>query len=191
VILTTPLLEGTDGVQKMSKSLGNYIGITDPPNEMYGKVMSISDTLMNRYYELLSTVDVARFEEIRDGKIHPLEAKKQLAHELVARFHGDESAKSAAEDFAQRFQRRELPSEIETFSWNGEEQTVWICHLLRTTGLAKSTSEARRAILQGGVRLDGTVVTNQDLQVAATNAVILQVGRRRVVKIEFPSHSPA
>jgi len=173
----------------MSKSLGNYIGITDPPNEMYGKVMSISDTLMVRYYELLSTVDLERLQEIRDGKTHPLEAKKQLATELVARFHDNAAAVDAAEDFAQRFQRRELPTEIEAFTWGGEEQTVWICHLLRTTGLAKSTSEARRAIQQGGVRLDSTVVTDQDLQVVAKGETILQVGRRRVVKIVFPSAS--
>jgi len=191
VILTTPLLEGTDGTQKMSKSLGNYIGITDPPNEMYGKVMSISDSLMHRYYELLSTVDLVRLQEIRDGKVHPLEAKKQLANELVTRFHAETAAAGAAEDFAQRFQRRELPTEIETFAWSGDEQTVWICHLLRTTGLAKSTSEARRSIQQGGVRLDGTVVSDQDLQVAAKNEVILQVGRRRVIKVVFSSASAA
>ena len=94
-----------------------------------------------------------------------------------------------AKDFAQRFQRRELPTEIETFAWSGDEQTVWICHLLRTTGLAKSTSEARRSIQQGGVRLDGAVVSDQDLQVAAKNEVVLQVGRRRVIKVVFSSAS--
>lgn len=191
IILTMPLLEGTDGVQKMSKSLGNFIGITDPPTEMYGKVMSISDTLMRKYYELLSTVDLARFQEICEEKIHPLEAKKQLASELVSRFHGEAAAGRAAEDFAQRFQRRELPSDIETVTWSGQEESVWICHLLRTAGLVKSTSEARRLVQQGGVRLDGTLVTNQDFQVPAEGEKILQVGRRRVLKIVFSSSSAA
>ena len=185
VILTMPLLEGTDGVQKMSKSLGNFIGITDPPTEMYGKVMSISDTLMYKYYELLSTVDLSRLQAIREEKVHPLEAKKQLANELVVRFHGAAAAVSAAADFAQRFQRRELPSEIETFAWSGQDETVWICHLLRTTGLAKSTTEARRLIQQGGVRLDGTLVADQDFHVPAQGEKILQVGRRRVIKLIF------
>jgi len=191
IILTMPLLEGTDGVQKMSKSLGNFIGITDPPAEMYGKVMSISDELMRKYYELLSTVDLARFQEICAEKVHPLEAKKQLASELVSRFHGEAAATHAAEDFAQRFQRRELPSEIETITWSGQEETVWICHLLRAAGLVKSTSEARRVIQQGGVRLDGLPVTNQDFQVPTEGEKILQIGRRRVLKIIFRSSSAA
>jgi tyrosyl-tRNA synthetase len=184
VILTMPLLEGVDGVQKMSKSLGNFIAITDPPAEMYGKVMSISDALMRKYYELLSTVDLSQLQAIREEKIHPLEAKKQLAHELVLRFHGEAAAVSAAEDFSQRFQRRELPSEIETFAWSGQE-AVWICQLVRTVGFAKSTSEARRLVQQGGVRLDGTLVEDQDFHVPAQGEKILQVGRRRVIKIVF------
>jgi tyrosyl-tRNA synthetase len=184
VILTMPLLEGTDGVQKMSKSLENFIAITDPPAEMYGKVMSISDSLMLKYYELLSTVDLAQLQAIREEKIHPLEAKKQLANELVLRFHGEAAAVSAAEDFAQRFQRRELPSEIETFAWSGTE-AVWVCQLVRTVGFAKSTSEARRLVQQGGVRLDGKLVEDQDFHVPAQGEKILQVGRRRVMKIVF------
>ena len=185
VILTMPLLEGTDGVQKMSKSLGNFIRITDPPAEMYGKVMSISDTLMHKYYELLSTVDLRRLQAIREEKVHPLEAKKQLASELVVRFHGEAAAVSAAEDFTQRFQRRELPSEIETFVWSGQDEAVWICLLLRTTGLAKSTTEARRLIQQGGVRVDGMPVADQDFHVPAQGEKILQVGRRRIIKLIF------
>jgi len=185
VILTMPLLEGLDGVQKMSKSLGNFIAITDPPAEMYGKVMSISDALMLKYYELLSTVDLAQLQAIREEQVHPLEAKKQLATELVTRFYGGTAAVSAAEDFAQRFQRRELPSEIETFAWLGQEEAVWICQLMRTVGFAKSTSEARRLVQQGGVRLDGIVVADQDFHVPAQGEKILQVGRRRVIKIVF------
>jgi tyrosyl-tRNA synthetase len=185
VILTMPLLEGTDGVQKMSKSLGNFIAITDPPAEMYGKVMSISDALMRKYYELLSTVDLAQLQAIREEQVHPLDAKKQLATELVTRFHGEAAAVSAAEDFAQRFQRRELPSELDTFAWSGQEKKVWICQLMRAVGFSKSTSEARRLVQQGGVRLDGVVVADQDFHVSAQGETVLQVGRRRVMKIVF------
>jgi tyrosyl-tRNA synthetase len=190
VILTMPLLEGTDGVQKMSKSLGNFIGITDPAVEMYGKVMSISDSLMVKYYELLSMADAAHIEGIQQGRVHPMEAKKQLAAELVTRFHGAAAATQAAADFAQRFQRRELPSDMEAFAWSGQEPAVWICHLLRAAGLVKSTSEARRLIQQGGVRVDGAPVDDSNLQIAAQGEKVLQIGRRRVVKVIF-SPSPA
>jgi tyrosyl-tRNA synthetase len=190
VILTMPLLEGTDGVQKMSKSLGNYIGITDPPAEMYGKIMSISDPLMYKYYELLSAVDIHRLHAIRAGEVHPMEAKKQLAVELVARFHGEAAAARAAADFAQRFQHRELPDEIETVTLTERAPTVWICHLLRAAGLTKSTSEARRLIHQGGVRLDGERVEDPDLQVASQGEKVLQVGRRRFVKVLFTPAPP-
>lgn len=190
VILTMPLLEGTDGVQKMSKSLGNSIGITEPPAEMFGKIMSISDPLMYKYYELLSTVDTERLRAIQAGDVHPMEAKKQLAVELVTRFHGEAAAAKAAADFAQRFQHRELPTEIDTITLRLNDPAVWICHLLRRAGLAKSTSEARRLIQQGGVRLDGERVDDPDLQVAARGEKILQVGRRRIVKVLFPPATP-
>lgn len=185
VIVTTPLLEGTDGVQKMSKSLGNYIGITESPIEIYGKIMSISDPLMVKYYELLSAVDSARIEAIKRGEVHPMEAKQQLAAELVTRFYDSAAAQLAEADFAQRFQRRELPAKIETFSWAGKESVVWICHLLREAGLAKSTSEARRLILQGGVRLDGEKLEDSDLQLPAQGEKVVQVGRRRVMRVLF------
>lgn len=191
VILTTPLLEGTDGVQKMSKSLGNYIGITESPIEIYGKVMSISDPLMVKYYELLSAVDSARVEAIKRGEVHPMEAKQQLAAELVTRFYDSAAAQLAEADFAQRFQRRELPTEIETFSWAGKESVVWICHLLREAGLAKSTSEARRLILQGGVRLDGEKLEDSDLQIPAQGEKVVQVGRRRVMRVLFGQSTTA
>jgi tyrosyl-tRNA synthetase len=185
VILTMPLLEGTDGVQKMSKSLGNYIGITEAPTEIYGKVMSISDSLMVKYYELLSTVDSDRVEAIKHGDVHPMDAKQQLAAELVARFHGSEGANKAAADFVQRFQRRELPTELEIFTWTGAEPTAWICHVMREAGVTKSTSEARRLISQGGVRLDGEKVDDADLQIPTQGEKVLQVGRRRILKVIF------
>lgn len=192
VILTMPLLEGTDGVQKMSKSLGNFIGITDPPSEMYGKVMSISDTLMGKYYELLSAVDVERLRVIQAGEIHPMEAKKQLAAELVSRFHGEAAATHAAADFAQRFQQRELPDDIETITVTERDPTVWICHLLRVAGLTKSTSEARRLIHQNGVRMDGERIEDPNMQIATQGERVLQIGRRRFIKILFtPAQAPS
>lgn len=185
VILTMPLLEGTDGVQKMSKSLGNYIGITEAPTEIYGKVMSISDSLMVKYYELLSGVDNAHVEAIKHGDVHPMDAKQQLAAELVARFHDPENANKAAADFVQRFQRREVPTDLETFTWAAVEPAAWICHVMREAGVAKSTSEARRLISQGGVRLDGEKVDDADLQIPTQGEKVLQVGRRRMLKVVF------
>lgn len=188
VILTLPLLEGTDGVQKMSKSLGNYIGITEPPEEIYGKAMSISDQLMIRYYELLSHVAMREIQGIQEGKVHPMEAKKRLAFELVERFHGHEAAVRATEDFARRFQRREPPETMQTFTWQEREPLVGICHLLSSTGATQSNSEARRLIQQGGVRLDGELVTSPFFQINVPTGgeKVLQVGRRRWVKIIFP-----
>ncbi len=187
VIVTLPLLEGTDGVQKMSKSLGNAIGIADHPNETYGKIMSISDTLMNKYYELLSTRDSAQLQAIQQGEVHPMDAKKQLATELITRFHDAVAAESAAADFAQRFQRRELPSDMQEFAWAGHEPEVWICHLLREAGLTKSTSEARRMVQQGAVRVDTERIENADLKVRAQGEKVVQVGRRRIMRVIFSS----
>ncbi len=187
VIVTLPLLEGTDGVQKMSKSLGNAIGIADHPNETYGKIMSISDTLMNKYYELLSTRDSAQLQAIQQGEVHPMDAKKQLATELITRFHDAVAAESAAADFAQRFQRRELPSDMQEFAWAGHESEVWICHLLREAGLTKSTSEARRMVQQGAVRVDTERIENADLKIRAQGEKVVQVGRRRIMRVIFSS----
>ena len=187
VIVTLPLLEGTDGVQKMSKSLGNAIGIADHPNETYGKIMSISDTLMNKYYELLSTRDSAQLQAIQQGEMHPMDAKKQLATELITRFHDAVAAESAAADFAQRFQRRELPSDMQEFVWAGHEPEVWICHLLREAGLTKSTSEARRMVQQGAVRVDTERIENADLKIRAQGEKVVQVGRRRIMRVIFSS----
>ena len=187
VIVTLPLLEGTDGVQKLSKSLGNAIGIADHPNETYGKIMSISDTLMNKYYELLSTRDSAQLQAIQQGEVHPMDAKKQLATELITRFHDAVAAESAAADFAQRFQRRELPSDMQEFAWAGHEPEVWICHLLREAGLTKSTSEARRMVQQGAVRVDTERIENADLKIRAQGEKVVQVGRRRIMRVIFSS----
>ncbi len=185
VILTTPILEGLNGVQKMSKSLGNAVGITDPPDDMYGKIMSISDTLMLSYYELLSAVDAAHVRAVAAGRIHPMEAKKQLAAELVTRFHDASTAERAAAAFSRRFQHRQRPEEIPAHVWTDTQPQVWICHLLKHSGLAPSTSEARRLIRQGGVRVDGERVSDAERQIQAQGEAVLQVGKRRILKIVF------
>ena len=191
VILTTPILEGINGTQKMSKSLGNAVGITDPPDDMYGKIMSISDELMLSYYELLSAVDAAHVQAVAEGHIHPMEAKKQLAAELVTRFHDGTAAARAAEEFSRRFQHGQRPEEIPSYAWSGPEPQVWVCHLLKTSALVKSTSEARRLIGQGGVRIDGERVSDAELQVLAQGEVVLQVGKRRILKVVFgPAATP-
>ncbi len=188
-VLTMPLLEGLDGVNKMSKSLGNYIGITEPPKEIYGKTMSISDELMVRYYELLSDVDLATLEKVRkgvageEGGLHPMEAKKALAHELVARFHGEDAARQAAQDFIQQFKQKEIPDDIPEVVLH-VEGPVWICRLLADAGLVASNGEARRMIRQGGVRLNGEKIADADLEISLEKEIVLQVGKRRFARVK-------
>jgi len=184
VVLTMPLLEGTDGVQKMSKSLGNYIGINEAPEEMFGKIMSISDELMWRYYELLSDQDLHEIETLRsrveDGGLHPMEVKKSLAAELVARFHGAEAAQSARNYFETRYQKRSVPKEIKKqFS---ASKPVWICRLLTDLQFAKSGSEARRLIAQGAVKVDGQVVTDVNFEFHGKVHRVVEVGKNRIAQ---------
>jgi tyrosyl-tRNA synthetase len=189
-VLTMPLLEGLDGVNKMSKSLGNYIGITEPPKEIYGKVMSISDQLMVRYYELLSDVGLEALAKIRDGVAgleggaHPMESKKALARELVARFYDSATALQAEEDFIHQFKQKEIPDDIPLVNICCEEP-VWICRLLTETGLVSSNGEARRLIKQGAVRLSGEKVTNADQEIDPEGEVVLQAGKRRFARVVF------
>ncbi|MFT4569231.1 MAG: tyrosyl-tRNA synthetase [Candidatus Binatia bacterium] len=186
IVITMPLLEGTDGVQKMSKSLGNAIGIADGPSQMYGAVMSISDDLMLRYFELLSDVDSATVDSIRGGEIHPMTAKKTLAAELVARFHGSAEAERAGGDFERQFQKRLVPEDIPEFAWGeAEDGSVSICQLLTTTGLVKSNGEARRMVAQGAVRLDEARVSDAAAKIAAVGVAVLRVGKRRLVRVVF------
>jgi tyrosyl-tRNA synthetase len=188
VVLTLPLLEGTDGVQKMSKSLGNYIGISEPAGDIFGKVMSISDELMLRYFDLLTELDPAGVRaEIEAGGLHPMEAKKRLAGLLVERFHGATSAAAARAAFEQRFQRRQLPDEVPEYSWCGASGgKVRLVELLTAAGMASSMSDARRKIQQGGVRVDGQRVT--DIHCALPcRPVLLQVGPKSLRRIVFPS----
>jgi tyrosyl-tRNA synthetase len=184
VVLTMPLLEGLDGVQKMSKSLGNYIGITDAPEDMFGKVMSISDDLMWRYYELLSDRDLNQIQSIQSqvarGSIHPMEVKKLLGEELVARFHGTHAAAAARAYFEARFQKKTAPEQIrQHFS---APDPVWICRLLVDLKFAKSTSEGRRLIAQGAVKVDGRVIKDINFQFHDALHHVLEVGKNRIAQ---------
>ena len=185
IALTTPILVGTDGHLRMSKTTGNYIGINEPPEEMYGKVMSIPDHAVLDYYTLVtrfSPDEVAAVERgLADGSLHPMEAKRQLAREIVSIFHNDEAAAGAEAHFKKVFQKGELPSEMPTHRPSASELNV--VDLLVVTDLAKSKSEARRLIQQGGVKLDGQKVGSIELMVSVKDGMILQVGKRRFVRL--------
>ena len=186
-VLMMPLLEGTDGVQKMSKSLGNYIGITDEPNDMFGKVMSISDELMWRYYDLLSALSIEEIaalkQRVADGA-NPRDIKIELAKEMIARFHSEEAAEGAHQDFIKRFQKNALPDEIPEVTVTIAEDTVFITNLLKEANLVASTSEAMRMIKQGAVKINGEEkVTDTKLEVAKGSTEIYQVGKRKFAKI--------
>ena len=189
VVITMPLLEGLDGVNKMSKSLGNYIGITESADDIYGKVMSISDTLMFRYYELLSDLSAAEIEtlakDMQNGKIHPKEVKKKLALELTNRFYGAEDAKKAEESFEQVFKHHGLPESIPELVLEKADGAVWLPKLLVEAGLTESTSEARRLIKQQAVTLDSEKVVDTEFSVQPTVDVLIKVGKRRFAKVRF------
>ncbi|KZN47568.1 tyrosyl-tRNA synthetase [Pseudoalteromonas luteoviolacea CPMOR-2] len=186
-VLMMPLLEGTDGVQKMSKSLGNYIGITDAPTEMFGKVMSISDDLMWRYYELLSAKSLADIEALKEevkGGRNPRDIKIDFAKEMIARFHSEDDAQAAHQDFIKRFQKNALPDDIPEVTIEIEGETTLIANLLKEAGLVASTSEAMRMIKQGAVKLNGEEkVTDTKLEIAKGSTEIYQVGKRKFAKV--------
>ena len=187
VVITLPILEGLDGVQKMSKSLGNYIGITDPPEEMFGKIMSLSDELMWRYFELLSVRDLGEIEtwraSIAEGA-NPRDIKFQLALELVARFHSPSQAQAAHQTFVARFQRGILPEDVPELALGaGEGGGIPLANLLKETGLVKSTSEALRLIAQGAVRIDGERVEDGRLVCPPGTTHLYQIGKRRLVRV--------
>lgn len=186
VVITMPILEGLDGVQKMSKSLGNYIGIDEPPNEMFGKVMSISDELMWRYFELLSFRPMKEItcyqQEIEAGK-NPRDIKFLLAEELVDRFHEVGAGKKAREEFISRFQKGAMPDEIDEKSVTAQEGNIAIGNLLKEAGLVTSTSEAMRMIKQGAVRIDGEKISDPKMSLKQNSVHIYQVGKRRFAKV--------
>lgn len=188
IVLTLPLLEGTDGVQKMSKSLGNHIAIMDPPAEMYGKLMSVSDELMWRYLELLSLRSQSELDELRAGVEsggNPRDVKMALAHELTSRFHGEGAAGRAADDFARRHRRGETPDEMPEVSLAGKDGGIPVGELVRRAGLAKTNGEAMRLIAQGAVSLDGERVGDRTLVVPAGSTRVVQVGKRRFARVNI------
>ena len=186
LVMTTPLLEGLDGVQKMSKSLGNYIGITDTPGEMFGKLMSITDELMWRYFELLSFRPLDDIGELKtavaDGK-NPRDVKFELAQEIVGRFHDSAAAERAKAEFIARFQKGAMPEEIPEVSVRGADGKLGIAHLLREAGLVASNTEAFRMIKQGAVKIDGERVDDRSLEIAAGTAQVYQVGKRKFARV--------
>ncbi|ALZ77188.1 tyrosine--tRNA ligase [Rheinheimera sp. F8] len=186
-VLMVPLLEGLDGVQKMSKSLGNYIGITDSPTEMFGKVMSISDDLMWRYYDLLSfraIEDIAALKQQAAEGRNPRDIKIELAKEIIARFHSDADAEAAHQDFIQRFSKNALPDEIPELTLTLEGDNLPIAQLLKEAGLVESTSEALRMIKQGAVKLNGdSKVEDSKLVFEKGSSTIFQVGKRKFAKV--------
>ncbi len=188
VVMTTPLLEGLDGLQKMSKSLGNYVGITEPPGEMFGKLMSISDELMWRYFEVLSFRSLEDIENLKqrvqDG-MNPRDTKFELAMEIVARFHDDAAAEAAKQEFISRFREGAMPDEMPELTLETEGGTLGIAHLLKAAGLVSSTSEAFRMIKQGAVRIDGERVEDRSLTLDAGSTNVYQVGRRRFARVSL------
>ncbi len=186
IVLTMPLLEGLDGVQKMSKSLNNYIGIDEPPDEMFGKLMSISDELMWRYFELLSFKAINEIESYKDKVEHganPRDIKFLLGEELVDRFHGSGTGQKAREAFIQRFQKGALPEDIPEITIQAGADGMSIAQILKQAKLTASTSEALRMLKQGAVRMDGERVEDSSLVMRAENHFIIQVGKRRFAKI--------
>ena len=183
-VLMMPILEGLDGVQKMSKSLGNYIGVTDEPNDMFGKVLSISDDLMWRYYELLSTKSLEEIQAMKkgveDGSLHPKKVKEDLALEITARFHNEELAQKAKEEFDKIHAKSQIPTDIAEFECDGE---VWIAKALVDCNIEPSTSQARRDIKQGGVKINQQKVTDEKMNLTS-GEYLLQVGKRKFAKLK-------
>jgi tyrosyl-tRNA synthetase len=191
VIMTMPILEGLDGHEKMSKSLGNYIGIDEPPKTIFGKAMSIPDSLMFRYLRLVTSVPEPEIEALEKGlaggRLHPKELKVRLAKELVAAYHSPPEAEREAQEFEKVFSRKELPRDMETYAPPPEvteNGTIWIVRLLTLAGAASSNSEARRLILQGGLYIDGEKVTNVDLKLDLAKEHIIKAGKLKYFKTE-------
>ncbi len=190
IVMTLPLLEGTDGVRKMSKSYDNAIGIQEDPEQMFGKLMSLSDPMMWRYFDLLSLRPEPELEDLRrrieDGG-NPRDAKLELARELVARFHGEQAAEQVQEDFTARFRDHQLPEDMEEIALTAGEALL-LPNALQQAGLCSSTSEARRMIEAGAVRMDGEKIKDLKCELPFDNPIVLQVGRRRVARVHLTKH---
>ncbi|HTY56851.1 MAG TPA: tyrosine--tRNA ligase, partial [Candidatus Binataceae bacterium] len=181
VVITMPLLEGLYGVRKMSKSYGNYVGIIEAPEEVFGKLMSISDQMMIRYFELLTDTAPDEIARIKSGAIHPMEAKKRLAEQIVTELHDASQAERARSYFETKFQKRQVPDDVPVFKVN---EALWICELMKQLRFAPSTSEARRLLSQGAVRVDGAPVTDVNFRFVPGEHHLLEVGKRRIARIE-------
>ena len=188
VVITVPILVGTDGAKKMSKSVGNYIGISEPPNEVFGKAMSISDETMVSYYELLSDISPSEFrklkEDMANGAKNPKEAKEELALELTARFWGAQKGKDALEEFRRVFAERKTPTDIEKRGY-GAGDAIWLPKMLCDLGLTESSSEAKRMIKQGGVSVDGNKVSDENLSFKKGESRLFKVGKRKFLQVSF------
>ncbi|MEK7196345.1 MAG: tyrosine--tRNA ligase [Nitrospirota bacterium] len=187
VVVLMPLLEGLDGVNKMSKSLGNYIGITESPKEMFGKLMSITDTLMLRYYELLSRISLEELKELKkgieNGTVHPKTTKENLALEIVERYRGKDAALNAKEEFGHIFGKdKGLPDDIQVFELKWEEEEMWIPKIMKLSGLTASTGEAMRVIKQGGLKIDDQKCDNPDAKLKK-GIYLFKAGKRKFLKI--------
>lgn len=186
IVMTMPLLVGLDGTHKMSKSLGNYIGLQEPPSNMFGKLMSVSDEVMWRYFELLSfrsSSAIAKLrDEAREGR-NPRDIKLELAHELVKRFHGEGEANVALDDFSNQFSNRGLPGNVPVISISAENGNLAIDQLLKMAGMVGSTSEARRLLRQRAVRIDHERISDDTLAISAGSTILVQVGKRRIAEI--------
>ena len=187
VVVTMPLLEGLDGVQKMSKSLGNYIGIDEEPKEMYGKAMSIPDELMMRYFMLVTDMPIEEQEDmekrLESGELHPRDAKMQLARTIVRLYHGEEAALEAEEEFKRVFQQRALPTDIPEYAMDAPTEPIFVPQFCTDAGLTASNGEARRSIKAGAFKVNGEKYTEENLKLE--DGMIVQVGKRKFVKIKF------
>jgi tyrosyl-tRNA synthetase len=187
VVMTMPILEGLDGVQKMSKSLNNYIGVSDTPDEMFGKIMSVSDELMWRYFELLSfrpMTEILQWKKATEEGANPRDYKVSLAQEIIARFHDEQAAVKALESFEARFQRGAMPDEMPELRVKGEAAGCAIANLLKEAGLTGSTSEAIRMINQGAVKIDGEKISDAKRVLAVGSKHVYQVGKRKFARVE-------
>ena len=188
VVITVPILEGLDGINKMSKSLGNYVGIDEAPEEMFGKIMSISDELMWRWFDLLSFKSSKEIQllqaEQADG-MNPRDIKISLAKEIIARFHDDQAADEAEKNFINQFQKKNIPDNIEELNLNWKEDSMLLPNLLKAAGMTESTSEAMRMIKQGGVRIDEEKITDPKHAILKNSVAIYQVGKRKFKKIKL------
>ena len=187
VVITMPLLEGLDGIQKMSKSLGNYIGIDEEPKEMYGKAMSIPDELMMRYFMLVTDMSIEEQEDmakrLESGELHPRDAKMQLARTIVRLYHGEEAAFEAEEEFKRVFQQRAMPTDIPEYAMDAPTEPIFVPQFCTDAGLTASNGEARRSIKAGAFKVNGEKYTEENLKLE--DGMIVQVGKRKFVKIKF------